>query len=307
MKPAILITGMTVAISASGAAQQTSPDAGVAIEWSSQGTALAKTALETRVTRGQPYSGEATTEFVQVLADGNRIVRRTTTRLYRDSEGRTRRETIGEASNALPDPNMIVITDPVAGVSVVLDARTRTARQTPAMFARFSGAASGSGGTRVDVTKIPPDVKRRVETTVLAEPAPPPPPPPPPPSGHLTVFAGEPGFKFEGPGYSPGVREDLGQQVIEGLMAVGTRTTTTLPAGAIGNEQPLTIVSEQWFSPELEVLLMTRHSDPRLGETSYRLTNLVRGEPDRSLFQVPADYTLKEMMPRKPSPMWHEQ
>ena len=90
-------------------------------------------------------------------------------------------------------------------------------------------------------------------------------------------------------------------------MAVGTRTTTTLSAGAIGNEQPLTIVSEQWLSPELELLLVTRHSDPRVGETSYRLTNLVRGEPDRALFQVPADYTLKEMMPRKPSPMWQQQ
>lgn len=166
------------------------------------------------------------------------------------------------------------------------------------MFARFSAPASGSGGAQVEVINIPPEMKRHVETAVLVA---------PPPTGEVRVFAGEPGFRFEGPGPGPGVKEDLGQQVIEGVMAVGTRTTTTLPAGAIGNEQPLIIVSEQWFSPELEVLLVTRHSDPRVGETSYRLTNLVRGEPDRALFQVPADYTLKEMMPRKPSPMWQQQ
>ena len=66
-----------------------------------------------------------------------------------------------------------------------------------------------------------------------------------------------------------------------------------IPAGGVGNAQPITVVSEQWFSPDLQVLLMTRHSDPRTGETNYRLTNIVRGEPDRSLFDVPADYTIK--------------
>ena len=85
-------------------------------------------------------------------------------------------------------------------------------------------------------------------------------------------------------------KEDLGTQVIEGLVATGTRTTTTIAAGSIGNEQPILIVSEQWFSPDLKVLVMTKHSDPRSGETIYRLTNIVQAEPARSLFEVPADY-----------------
>jgi hypothetical protein len=90
------------------------------------------------------------------------------------------------------------------------------------------------------------------------------------------------------------VREDLGSQTIDGLPAVGSRSTTTIPAGAIGNDQPIKVIVEQWFSHDLQVLVMTRHSDPRQGDTTYRLLNIVRAEPDRSLFQVPSDYTFGE-------------
>ena len=94
-------------------------------------------------------------------------------------------------------------------------------------------------------------------------------------------------------------QEDLGQQTIEGVSATGTRTTTEIPAGAIGNEQPIKIVSEQWFSPELQVLVLTKHSDPRTGETTYRLTGVVRAEQARSLFDLPPDYTLQESVIRR--------
>ena len=77
-------------------------------------------------------------------------------------------------------------------------------------------------------------------------------------------------------------------------MAEGSRTTTTIAAGKIGNAQAIKVVSESWFSPDLQVLVMTRHSDPRSGETVYRLTNIIRGEQDRSLFEVPADYTIQD-------------
>jgi hypothetical protein len=90
------------------------------------------------------------------------------------------------------------------------------------------------------------------------------------------------------------VREDLGRQNVEGVAASGSRSTTTIPAGAIGNEHPINVVSEQWFSPDLQVLVMTKHSDPRQGETTYRLSNIVRAEPERSLFTVPPDYTFRE-------------
>jgi hypothetical protein len=94
-------------------------------------------------------------------------------------------------------------------------------------------------------------------------------------------------------------REDLGQQAIEGVNASGTRTSTEIAAGAIGNEQPIKIVSEQWYSPDLQVLVLTKHADPRVGETTYRLTNIVRAEPAHSFFELPPDYTLKESMIRK--------
>ncbi|MGI8996871.1 MAG: hypothetical protein ACR2GW_09405, partial [Pyrinomonadaceae bacterium] len=92
---------------------------------------------------------------------------------------------------------------------------------------------------------------------------------------------------------SQAVKETLGKQSIEGVEAEGTRTTLTIPAGAIGNERPINIVSERWYSPELQLVLMSKHSDPRFGETTYRLTNINRSEPARTLFEVPGDYTLK--------------
>ena len=88
------------------------------------------------------------------------------------------------------------------------------------------------------------------------------------------------------------VKESLGTQIIEGVQAEGARTTITIPAGEIGNDLPIQIVSERWYSPELQTVVMTKHSDPRMGETVYRLTNIVRNEPSPSLFTAPADYKL---------------
>ena len=88
--------------------------------------------------------------------------------------------------------------------------------------------------------------------------------------------------------------ESLGKQEMEGLEVAGTRTTTTIPAGKIGNELPIQIVAEQWTSPALQVMVMSKHNDPRFGETTYRLTNINRSEPVKTLFEVPADYTVKD-------------
>ena len=81
--------------------------------------------------------------------------------------------------------------------------------------------------------------------------------------------------------------------MIENVLASGVRRTTTIDKGVIGNEQPIKIVSEEWTSPELQVLVMTDHSDPRTGHSTYRLLNIRRLDPDPSLFQVPADYTIQ--------------
>lgn len=88
--------------------------------------------------------------------------------------------------------------------------------------------------------------------------------------------------------------ESLGEQMMEGVKVEGKRYTTTIPAGEIGNEQPINIVTEKWYSQELRQTIYMKTTDPRFGETVYRLTNINRSEPDRSLFEVPLDYTIKE-------------
>jgi len=98
--------------------------------------------------------------------------------------------------------------------------------------------------------------------------------------------------------------EILNKQTIEGVEVEGKRTTLTIPAGEIGNTLPIEVVDETWYSPELQLLVLSKHSDPRSGETTYRLININRSEPDRALFEVPADYTVKEnpLLPIKKRP-----
>jgi hypothetical protein len=239
------------------------------------GELRAKMAVEARITPGAPYSAEAVTETTQMLADGNRINRKSVTRVYRDAEGRTRREEIDEAGTVVS----VSIVDPVAHVSYVLQPATRTAYRQNAVIA------------------MPAMLKSKIEAEARAmkerSPMPPPPPPPPPPGSEMRVAA-------ERISAGATVREELGQQNIEGVNATGTRTTSTIAAGAIGNLQPIKVVSEQWFSPDLHLLVMTRHTDPRTGDTLYRLQGIVRAEPDRSLFTLPPDYTLKESGIRQP-------
>ena len=90
--------------------------------------------------------------------------------------------------------------------------------------------------------------------------------------------------------YEPG--EDLGEQVLEGLLVQGTRMTDTIPAGTMGNERPIEIVTERWYSKDIDAMVLQRFFDPRFGETIYRLVNVVRGEPSPDLFQVPQGYEI---------------
>ena len=92
---------------------------------------------------------------------------------------------------------------------------------------------------------------------------------------------------------TPGIaKESLGTQLIENVQADGTRITRTIPAGQMGNERPFEIVSEFWYSPELQTTVVSDIRDPRRGEISAKLTDIQRGEPDHSLFEIPADYTV---------------
>nr|AUN37689.1 hypothetical protein [uncultured bacterium] len=87
--------------------------------------------------------------------------------------------------------------------------------------------------------------------------------------------------------------EQLGNMSIEGVQAQGTRVTTTIPAGEIGNDRPIQIVDERWYSPDLQMTVMTKHSDPRTGETNFRLSNINRSGPPAYLFEIPPGYAVK--------------
>ncbi|HEY0876409.1 MAG TPA: hypothetical protein VGD94_23245 [Vicinamibacterales bacterium] len=231
--------------------------------------------LETKITTGRPYSAEAVTETTQVLGDGNRIHNRSVTRVYRDGEGRTRREMF-DREGALVS---ISISDPVAKTSFTLDPKTKTAHQ----ISRYVLATPTTTGTYVyseratgvAVTSSP---LERQPTRVVSG------------SGGGVVSPA----RTAAPDDPNGKKEDLGIQNLEGVSATGSRTTRVIPAGEIGNAQEIRVVSEQWFSDELQVLVMTRHADPRNGETVYRLTNILRAEPDPNLFSVPPGYTVQE-------------
>jgi TonB family protein len=359
--------------------------------------------FDSKVVKGAPYSAESVTESVQVLADGNRITHSSKASIYRDGEGRTRRDQtlnhIGPWATSEEPAQSVFINDPVAGAHYVLNPRTRTAQKisnvmtftrTPRegepppsgdaprtqVFMRSTngamvmshdaapkaingGVLSGKAVKRVPPT-YPPVAKAAgaegpvtvqivvneagaVESAKAASGHPLLQPAavaaarewqfsPTKLSGNAVKVSGTISFVFSlpkedeatgavtfartpAPGHAPEgervkpVKESLGKQVIEGVEAEGTRTTITLPAGMMGNERPINIVSERWYAPELQTVVLSRHSDPRFGETTYRVTNINRGEPARPLFEVPSDYTVKEgpqsfrrIMQRTPRP-----
>jgi hypothetical protein len=251
----------------------------------------AESVVESRITEGRPYAAEATTEFVQVLGDGNRISRRTTVRVFRDGEGRTRREELGTGDA----PESISIYDPVSHVTYVLDPVRRVAHKSAVRIVYPTAIADKvTGKARIEgkIALVPPTemavsvVPEAIEHHRFMD-----------ANKHTTEPVGHAGLvvstKMRG---APGdaTTESLGEQMIGGVRAEGSRTTTIVPAGAIGNQQEIRIVSEQWFSPDLQVLVMTRHSDPRSGDVTYRLSNIIRAEPGAGLFDVPADYTVRE-------------
>lgn len=257
--------------------------------------------FETAMVKGVPFTGDFVTEYIQMLADGNRIRSENTTAYARDAEGRTRREiTIGMmgAGAAGTAGKHIFINDPVAKIDYVLDPQDKTARKIN-IGAMVSHAVPTSAARDVVFNhriEGPKDtvIERGPGGSVTMERA-------PLPAG--IIMHGQAGAVISqrmGPGegisYSSSAmagnfrNEGLGKRMIEGVEAEGTRTTLTIPAGQIGNDLPLETVSERWYSSELKTVVLTTRKDPRTGESTYRLTNLRRGEPSRTLFELPADY-----------------
>ena len=240
--------------------------------------------LDGKTVKGAPYSAQAISEHTQTLQDGNRIAHKSTAAVYRDSEGRTRREqtlnAVGSYTAAGAPPQTFFINDPVANVNYILEPDTKTAR-------------------RVDLSKLPPrrgfggkkvireGGEQRVQVVTGDKSS---------DSGPVEVTVARSGVRAEADAKNV-KKESLGKQTIEGVAAEGTRYTVTIAAGEIGNEQAINIVSESWYSADLQTVVMSKRSDPRFGESSYRLTGINRSEPAASLFQVPSDYSVKEAMP----------
>ena len=240
-------------------------------------------AFDSEPVTGAPYSAEAVTEIVQTFADGNRIVRESTAKIARDGKGRTRREQglamfgplVSGAAGApgSDEPRHIHISDPSAKTTIMLDPQHRMAHRIPTPH--FKIAALNKAGIKMSEKAV------GVDHFEMALPA------PAPGMESVHLYSGR---NLIVKSDAEPVIDNLGQQFMEGVMADGTRTTMTIPAGQIGNELPIKVVSERWFSPELKVLVMSRQSDPRFGETTYRLTNISRSEPAPDLFEVPTDY-----------------
>jgi len=262
------------------------------------------------IVKNAPYTAEAVTESVQTFGDGNRIVKRSSASLARDTLGRTRQERKRERGSS------VYIYDPIEGKSYALNTERKTAARIP----------------RVPVAPMAP-------MTPVAPEVPAPPAAPPPPGKATSVTRGgnevhvEPGrvlVRKAGANGEPaeevrvevirmaraeheqahnempmpsftmplmprgkGERQALGTRDFEGVKAEGTRISHTIPAGAIGNEKPIVIATERWFSPELNVVVFAKTTDPRAGETTYRLTGIKRGEPPAGLFRVPEDYRMR--------------
>ena len=212
-----------------------------------------------KVVTGVPFSGVAVSVSSQTLADGNHIARTTQTNVYRDSQGRFRKEVtlpaIGPLATSGQPMSFVFINDPVAGTNFILHADTKTAEQMGKPFAGMKGPMKDA-------------LKGKMESRHQQEIA----------DGNLK-------------------KEDLGTQAIAGVSAQGTRVTHTIPAGQIGNDKAITIVSEHWYSNDLQMVVMSKRSDPRFGDTTYTLTKIQRQEPAASLFAVPPDYTVTQGRP----------
>jgi hypothetical protein len=205
-----------------------------------------------KVVTDAPFSAVAVSETTQTLADGNHISRKSQTNLFRDGQGRFRREAtlpaIGPLATSGQPKSFVLINDPVASQTFVLHPDTKIAEKMGKPSGKMKGLSKNMTGYWKERSTEDADFKT----------------------------------------------EDLGTQVIAGVSTQGTRHTRTIPAGQIGNDKPITIVSERWYSNDLQMVVMSKRSDPRFGDTTYTLTNIQRQEPAASLFTVPADYTVQQ-------------
>ncbi|MBX7172287.1 MAG: hypothetical protein K1X72_15075 [Pyrinomonadaceae bacterium] len=241
------------------------------------------------IVKNAPFSAEAISENAQTLADGNKIKTTFSLKMYRDKEGRFRREgSINPGMLLTPifkSQPVFHIIDPVDGVQYYLDITTKTARETKMKPIYSPGDKK--------IVEFPKDtVKSKVVEEKIAK-----------NQEQKKVIEERVAKVKESLFDKPKTREvviesdyvkteSLGTKTIEGVEVVGSRIIHGINAGSIGNEKPIEIVYERWFSNELQLIIFSKYYDPRYGEQTYRLTNLSRNNPEKSLFEVPKDYKI---------------
>jgi hypothetical protein len=267
-----------------------------------------------RSMKNAPYSAEVITEKAQLLGDGNQINKRMSSVAYRDSAGRTREEMHDSSGNV----RSVHINDPIEGTRYVLDPAKKFA--TKLLLTKNSQKVATTVSEKMKgLTK---ELRYRAPLTQRID------------RGLPRDYAGAPQIKiveinrdayvstsseitkleaenmrariesslrgafttaFQDQRYAAqSTTRDLGLRDFDGVKAEGKLTSYTIPAGEIGNRNPIIVSNESWFAPDLGITVYTRQSDPRTGDSSYRLTNIKRNEPAITLFGVPTDYTLKE-------------
>jgi len=209
-----------------------------------------------KLVKGAPFSATSTSTTMQTLQNGTTINRTAQGAIFRDSEGRSRREVsfsgVGPLEATGGTHKMVAIFDPVAGVHYMLNPDKKIAH-------KMTLPVKGDGNPdKAQAFQQKMQARRQQEEA----------------SGVLKV-------------------ESLGTQMVNGVNAEGTRTTHTIVAGVIGNDNAIQVVSERWFSPDLQTVVKSTRTDPRFGTTTFSLTNIQKAEPAATLFAVPADYAVQ--------------
>ena len=290
------------------------------------------------IVQGASYTADATTESVQVLGDGTRLRHQTSFSVARDGAGRIARlengqtvfvlDPVAHVSYNIDHQQRTVQQMPLArapqdnwlGMGSGFEMLSRNPASPPIVRAiEYQGLKSVNvtdalnrfkeRGVVVAVESVYDPVRVQRAAVVLKE---------------LLAERGQPNASVDvrldqitpsavrvvflvdakpvalaQPEQLPRKTEVLGRRTIEGVMAEGTRVTTTIPVDTIGNDRPIQVVSERWYSPELQVNLRTERRDPRTGDVVFQLTNIRRTEPARTLFEAPAGYAVKAAVKKK--------
>jgi hypothetical protein len=247
--------------------------------------------------RNAPFSADVITQYDRALDKGGRIHRESRGRICRDSQGRMRTES---QSSSVQPGDRITITDPLQQVIIYLNPKDKTATvlhfgevgsTSPVTSAKQSkpkqkstirfGGQPGVGSGPADNIGVPPVPTG--QGNAASNPSIPSPD---------AVSSGMSTTTFTNSAGATVV--PLGTKYIEGVSATGTRTTRTINAGTMGNDRSIVCISDTWISSDLKVTVLTETDDGQAGRSTMKLVNIIRSEPNAALFQIPADYTVKE-------------